>query len=317
MISSDAFNFFFPAVQRWLAGLNPYDAVYNPLWAWWIMTPAGAWSAATGYWIWMGAQVLVLLAALLGTRRAHPFEVAALLLAPAALVHLVMGQWALFLLLGVVLLQSDRPLVRGVGLLLLATKPNLGWPFLLLTRSRDWPVPAGMAALSLLLRPRWPLEALDAFLTTPPVAYDGLLYARSLGMGTPFLLGLGLGSAVLILWAARRHRPPRAWMLALLCCGALLWSPYHRLYDNVLLFFPILLLTRERPAAWLPILGLLWLPLLLPRYPWAVFVDWLPPVVLLLLLLRALPSPLSSRAASSFSSALPSTSRIGLPRTKS
>ncbi len=290
MSASDFYRYFYPAARAWLSGGSPYalEGVYNPLWAWWVLGPLAAWPLDAAWWGWMLLAVALLLLSLLLLRRPHPLALLALLLSPAALVHLAMGQWAVWALLGVLLLQRRQPMVQGAGLFLLSLKPHLGWPFLLLTAPRAWPLPLAALLLSLLVQPRWVPEFLAGLQAEPPVGYQNLLLARSLTLGTPFLVALALAAVGMVLWAIVHFRPDRRWQLALLCCVVLFLTPYHRVYDNVLLFHPILLLTEKHPWAWLPIVGLLWLPLLLIVYPWAVFVDWLPPFVVLLMLLRAI-----------------------------
>ncbi|MBA3532343.1 MAG: hypothetical protein H0T73_10520 [Ardenticatenales bacterium] len=284
---SDFINYFYPAAQAWLRGDNPYTlkGVYNPLWAWWMLGPLAVWPASVAWWLWILFSLGAFIGALLLVRqRPHPLVLLALLLAPATLVHLVMGQWMIWMLVGVVLLGHPAKAVQGSGLFLLSLKPHLGWPFLLLTHPRAWPIPIAAALLSLLMRPRWPLDFLQSLQAEPPVGYEQFLIARSLTLGMPFLIALALFLTGLVLWSLWRFRPARNWQLALLCCLALFYSPYHRLYDNVLLYYPILLLTEEDRWAWLLIVVLLWLPMILIALPWALFVDWLVPLIVLLLL---------------------------------
>lgn len=297
MTTSDFYQYFYPAAYRWLLGVTPYhQGIYNPLWAWWLMGPLAAWPVEVAYFMWMLLSVGVLLLTLALIRRPHPLIVLGLLLTPAALVHGAMGQWTVWLLLGVWLLQSRDANVQGTGLLLLLIKPHLGWPLVLMTRPRAWLIPLLATLLSLLVRPQWPIEALAALRNTPPVGYQILAIARPLTLGTPFLVALAVVAILLAAGALYRYRPSRRWQLALLCAVAPLLSPYSRLYDNVLLFYPILILTENRPGAWLPLVVLLWLPLILLVEPWAIFVDWLLPLVLLLLLVRALAYDAADRA---------------------
>lgn len=290
MSVSDFWQYFYPATRAWLAGGNPYalEGVYNPPWAWWLLGPLAGWGPQRGWWAWAILTLGATLLALLLIRRPRPGALLLLLLAPATLVHLAMGQWALWGLLGVALLQGRRPALQGAGLFLLSLKPHLGWPFLALAAPQAWAIPAGAVALSLLQQPRWPLDFLASLLAEPPVGYRRLIVARSLALGAPFLLALALLAALLALWAIWRYRPARPWRLALLCCATLFLTPYHRLYDNVILFYPILLLTERQPWAWLLAVALVWMPLLLVVWPWAVFVDWLAPLVLLLALVGEL-----------------------------
>lgn len=288
---SDFYRFFYPAVQAWLRGVSPYsvEGAYNPPWAWWVLGPVAAWPHSEAWWMWTVMAVAVFLGALLLIRRPHGLVLVALGLAPATLVHLSMGQWVFWLLLGVALLESRKPSVQGVGLLLLALKPHLGWPFLLATRPRAWPIPIGALLLSLLLDPRWPLNFVNGIRATPPIEYDGMLAARSLGFGTPFLVGLAIVAIGVAGWAWMRLEPERRWQLALLCSVALIITPYQRLYDNVLLYYPIMVLTEKRSWAWGPLVALLWLPVgVLGLNPRAVWVDWLLPLVVLVGLVAAL-----------------------------
>jgi hypothetical protein len=297
---SDFFRFFYPAAQEWLAGRTPYqvEGAYNPLWAWWILTPVAAWPAAQAWWLWATLSVGLFLTALLLVRRPHPLAIAALALTPASLVHLSMGQWTLWLLLGVALLQSRRAGVQGVGLLLLSLKPHLGWPFLLVTRPRAWFLLFAAALLSLLAQPRWMLDFVRGLRATPPIGYEQMVDARALGLGTPFLVGLAMVTAFGAALAWMRWRPDHRWTLAILCCVVLVITPYQRLYDNVLLFYPILLLTEQRSWAWYPLVVLLWLPVpVLAVNLSAVWIDWLLPIAVLIgIIVRLAKAPVTPQA---------------------
>lgn len=291
MDASDFLRYFLPAVKAWLEGDSPYaiPGVYNPPWAWWMLTPLASYAPTTAFGGWAVLSVAALLVAVTLIRRPAPWELLLLVLAPVTLVHLAMGQWTIWLLLGVALLQQRRSDIQGAGLLLLALKPHLGWPFLLASRPRAWPIPLGAIVLSLLVQPRWMLDFLASLRAEPPIGYANLILLRSLMLGPPFLVALGVGVLSVTLWAAWRYRAERRWLLAMLCCVAPLLTPYHRLYDNILLFYPILLLTKQR-SAWILVLPLLWLSALLVSASWAVFVDWIPCIVLLAVLVRRLPT---------------------------
>lgn len=290
---SDFNRFFLPATQQWLWGESPYIGmgVYNPPWAWWLIGPVGYLPDTVAWWVWTLLSFGILLGALLLVRRPHPLLLLALLLTPPTLVHLSMGQWAIWLLLGAVLLERKQPLLQGSGLFLLALKPNLGWPFLLMSRPRSWLLPIGALLLSLLLLPRWPVDVWVSLRTEPPIGYANLLLLRSLLLGPLFLLLLAAGLTAFALYVAWRTKPGRRGLIAMLCCLALFYGSYHRVYDSVLLFQPILVLTERDPQAWLVILPLLWLPVLLVVFPWAVFIDWIVPLVILLMLGRSLLRP--------------------------
>lgn len=204
---------------------------------------------------------------------------------------LVVGQYVPPVLLGLALFwhgwRGERPALAALGLVLLTVKPHVGLlPFLaglfLLWRAQKrlalgWVggLLAGLALVSFLVQPDWPLaywgaltsfRGQETFGLCGQCAGAGVLLARLL-IGLPRMdvavrLVAGL-TGVTVLWLAWaqawRWRPARLLETAVLL--GLLLNPYLMNYDYLLLLFPLWL---RRPSARGGILILLlpWLALI-------------------------------------------------------
>lgn len=153
-----------------------YSCTYNPYFLEWFLRPLGVFENwRTGYVVWIAISIALLWWA---TRRmgGRPF---AMLLAPTTLWIFWLGQIDTVAVVGLTLawwsLRRGPPWVVGIGLLMMATKPQLmGAAILLFVLWAGWRallIPAGGALLSFALYGLdWPLRWMEY---TPQTMFDG------------------------------------------------------------------------------------------------------------------------------------------------
>jgi hypothetical protein len=257
--------------------IQPNPAFLYPLPLALLYTPLGLMSFHTAYIFWDTLLGLMILAALIllldmaaGGRSKMlflPILAGLVFFRPAALT-LIQGQASglfLFVLAVAALLwRREKPFWSGALLGLLALKPNLGGPLLLLLvlwilRNRRYNAFAGMAAAGavllaagLIYQPRWIADywqvgtgkLAQTFGGSPTVWGLGALVCRN---GHACTLSLGGVAAALIvavaLWTLLRRRDlPILTALGLAVTVTLLVTPYTWTYDQLLLLVPIVLI---------------------------------------------------------------------------
>lgn len=257
---NDLYLFYLPFAQGCLS------CGYVPYFAQWPLAPLAFLPAGAEWPVYVLAAALVWLG-LAWVDRANP---AVLLLSLPFLGELWLGQIDWVPALGlVVALRARSPYVRGLGIALMAVKPQLAWLIILalLWRDREWwrvlAVPAVVGILSLLIfGPTWPLDWLRASSGLP-------VHIWRIASIDIWPLGAAL---VWLPWLARERRA-RVELAALVGCIA---TPFVGIYAYVL---PLLI---ARPPWWALPLSYAWLL----AYPWfgadAIRFAWLLPLGLLI-----------------------------------
>ena len=167
--ASDWEVYFRPATQGWLDGSqtlygkdNWTTGFWNPPWMLWLILPLMVWP------VWFGWAVVVVLTLLAMAWLTKGYEKRWLVFTSPLIVDLIVnGQVEVIPMLGIALgwLADDRPYLLGLGLVLMATKPQSSflvalWLFLRHRHHlRALIVPAAVFALSLLIHGwDWPLR---------------------------------------------------------------------------------------------------------------------------------------------------------------
>lgn len=259
------FHNYVAAAAELAAGRSPYDAVefFAPPWVALILVPL-TWlppAFSAGLWLLASLAAVLAISALWidhgsypAGRRAPLLAGAAAVLSPTALYVYVTGQiTALAGAALVYLIVSDRrwpsrPWLAAAAVLLASAKPHIvGIPLLFLLlddlRRGERRLPATAAAslgaagaVSLVVLPSWPREWLSAlrsadYLGGSGLVAEGYIGFRELGIPGVLLVLPLLYSAV---YWYRRGPTPAAVALAL--AGGLIWLPYTRAYDQILLW---------------------------------------------------------------------------------
>jgi hypothetical protein len=270
--------------EREKTGLGIYDFLpyFYPPWfglVWVLFVPLG-YAGAKLAWFFLNVELTLVAGYLLrpalpGVRGWVPVLLAALPLFTLACV--LLGQTAILVLflaaLSWRLLEGGRDRSAGVALAWLTIKPQLTAVVLLglllwLARRRRWRVVrsffltlAGLALVSTLVVPSWPLEMLRAPGQTPsPTEYypwignAWLLVLKAVGL--PGWLAWALYLAVALTFVGevvRAALDPACSSLDLMARGllaAFFVAPYARHYDFPVLLIPLLALRRDRLPAW-------------------------------------------------------------------
>lgn len=207
------------------------------------------------------------------TTLSEPRDIRSILLACTALPALAiiwLAQWDGIVLAGVGLCwlgyARRRPWLLGLGLAIVATKPNnvilLG--IMLLTAVWRWPprdlarvaaAPLAALLLSLLFGgPDWPLRYLEYLRDQPPAGFNISLWQAPGAAAAAAAVG-ALAVAGLI-WA-RLRRPPDAPLIGLTLCVSLLISPFVVPYHLVFTLPGLAMIHNRRPRLGLGLWALL------------------------------------------------------------
>ena len=279
----------------------PYPPWYALSTFWLALLPV-----ATAARVWFALNLLMLLASFALLRREHTPLRTALMLAGAifwlpVMGSLLVGQYGFPVLLGAAMtayaLESKRPILLALAMILLSFKPHLGAFICLLILIALWlrrdefsrraalALAVGATVLVLagfLASASWPIEyvrSLAGFSAVHGVPQCTqcvslpVLLTRSFGggLGAAVLVALGL-SGLACAWVVWRWRVVSATAAGMVSTGiliTLLVSPYLLNYDYLLLLVPLIALADQAhaPLEWLG-LGLAYL------VPAAAFVLW-------------------------------------------